>query len=462
MFQKQKEKNPDKLGFGRLMLWKTSDIAAAAINVIVLGYLTLYCSDTLGIEVGTVGLLLMVSKVFDGVTDIFAGWLVDNTHTKIGKARPYEICIVGMMLCSLGLFAASPAWSNFAKCAWIFVMYTLVFSVFSTLRNAAATPYTIRAFSNNNTVITKVASFGGIITMAGSMVISMGFPIVMAKIATSASGWTAAVAIFMIPLTLISVIRFLVFKEDPSVDAGQQAQKVSLKEIFTMFAKNKYVWMYAIIMLCYNITTSLGVATYYFKWVIGSMELMAVVSMTSIILLPLMLLFPLIMKKFGSMGNMIAMFCVIGIAGYLIVFFSGSNLVGVLAGGMLGSFATLPLAYYGVLFIMKCCTYNEMQGLPRMDGSANILSNFASKIGAAAGSAITGLLLGLAGYISGENVTAQPDSAIFMIRFVYALLPAICLVIIGLCAKSFSKLEKEAPEWEAKKKLEAEAQAAQK
>lgn len=229
-----------------------------------------------------------------------------------------------------------------------------------------------------------------------------------------------------------------------------------------MFAKNKYVWMYAIIMLCYNITTSLGVATYYFKWVIGSMELMAVVSMTSIILLPLMLLFPLIMKKFGSMGNMIAMFCAIGIAGYLIVFFSGSNLVGVLAGGMLGSFATLPLAYYGVLFIMKCCTYNEMQGLPRMDGSANILSNFASKIGAAAGSAITGLLLGLAGYISGENVTAQPDSAIFMIRFVYALLPAICLVIIGLCAKSFSKLEKEAPEWEAKKKLEAEAQAAQK
>lgn len=30
---------------------------------------------------------------------------------------------------------------------------------------------------------------------------------------------------------------------------------------------------------------------------------------------------------------------------------------------LLGSFATLPLAYYGVLFIMNICTYNEMMGL---------------------------------------------------------------------------------------------------
>ena len=44
-------------------------------------------------------------------------------------------------------------------------MYTLVFSIFTTLRGAANTPYTIRHFSNNPILIRKVASYGGVITM---------------------------------------------------------------------------------------------------------------------------------------------------------------------------------------------------------------------------------------------------------------------------------------------------------
>lgn len=455
---KTKEKNPNKLGVGRLLLWKSSDVAQATVQAIVLGYLTLYCTDTLGINPAILGTLLLASKIIDGFTDVFAGWLVDNTHTKLGKGRTYELCIIGVTVCSMGLFMASPEWSNFFKCAWIFCMYTLVFSIFTTLRGAANTPYTIRAFSNNQALITKVASYGGIITMAGAIVINMLFPIVMSKLATSAGGWVTTVAIFMVPLTLIGVLRFIFIKEDPSVDAGQQHQKVSLKEIFTMFKKNKYVWLYAGIMLCYNITTALGVTTYYFKWVIGNPALMAVTSVFSIVTLPLMFSFPAIMKKIGTMGDMITVFCGIGIVGYLIAFVSNSNLVGVMLGMMLGSFATLPLAYYGVLFIMKCCTYNEMQGLPRMDGSSNILANFTSKVGSALGSAVTGILLGLAGYVSGDNVAAQPDSAIMMIRVLFALVPAVSLVIIAICAKKFTPLEKQIPEWEEQKKAKLAAE----
>ena len=83
-----KKNDPNHLGFGRLMAWKSSDIAMAGLNVIVLGYLSIYCSDTLGIAPAVVGTVLMVSKIIDAFTDIFAGWLVDNTHTKLGKGRP--------------------------------------------------------------------------------------------------------------------------------------------------------------------------------------------------------------------------------------------------------------------------------------------------------------------------------------------------------------------------------------
>lgn len=458
-YRKEKAKKEDYLGLGKLLAYKSSDVSAAGVSTIVLGFLTLYCTDTLGMNPMAVGSLLMASKIFDAFTDVIAGWLVDNTHTKLGKGRPYELCIIGITVCTLGLFSARPEWSNFVKSAWIFWMYTLVFSVFTTMRSAANTPYTIRAFSNNQKVITKVASYGGIITMGSSIGISIAFPIVMSQLATSAAGWTKTVAIFMIPLTLIGVMRFIFLKEDPSIDAGIQHKKVSIKEIFGMLKMNKYIWLFACIVLSYNVTTSLGMATYYFKWIIGNTALVSVTAMFSIIFLPVMFTFPAIMRKIGTMGNMIALFCVIGIIGYAIVFFSGAYLPGVLIGGAISTFATTPLAYYGILFIMKCCTYNEMKGLPRMDGSAGILSNFATKFGSAVGSAIAGMLLGLAGYVSGENIAVQPDGALLMIRILYTAVPAMFLVVILFASRAFVPLEKKIPEWEEVKKAQQEAAA---
>lgn len=456
MATKEKVKDPNRLGFGRLMAWKSSDISAGWVNVIMLNFLSIYASDTLGINIGTVANLLLASKLVDAVTDVLGGWLVDNTHTKIGKGRPYELGIIGMTLCTILLFAGNPAWANTVKCAWIFCMYTLTFSIFATMRNAAGTPYTIRHFSNNPILIRKVASYGGIITMAGSMIVNMVFPILMAKLATSASGWTAAVAIVMIPATVIGILRFLICKEDPSVDATSKQEPVRLNEIFLMLRRNKYVWFYAIIMLAYNVITNLAVGTYYFKWIIGSTAMMSVVSVTGMVLLPLMLAFPWIMKKMGSMGKMIGIFSLIGIAGYVIVFFSGSNLIGVLGGGMLGSFATLPLAYYGTLFIMQICTYNEMLGMQRMDGSSAILSNFATKLGGSLGAWITGMLLMVAGYVSAEGVAEQPASALMMIRIDYAIVPAILLAVIAVCCFAFAKLEPKTAAFEAEKAAKKE------
>lgn len=455
----KKLQDPNKLGLGRLLLFKSSDVSAAWINVITLHYLSMYCSDTLGINIGVVGTLLLASKIVDGFTDIFAGWLVDNTRTKWGKGRPYELCIFGMTICTILLFCCRPEWSNTVKCAWIFCMYTLVFSVFSTLRGAGMTPYTIRHFSNNPALLRKVASYGGIITMAGSMIVSGVFPVIMASIATTASGWTAAVAIIMIPATLIGALRFFFCKEDPTVDATSKQEPIRFQEIFTMFKRNKYVWLYAAIMLCYNIITNLAVGSYFFKWVVGRVELAGILSVVSIVLLPVMLLFPVIMKKIGSMGKMTTYFCGIGLVGYIICFFSGSFLPGVLTGYVLGQFATLPLAYYGVLFIMNICTYNEMIGLPRMDGSSNIVASFCSKAGAALGTWVTGILLMLAGYVSAESAVEQPASALMMIRADFALVPAILLVIIAVCCLAFSRLEPKAAEFEENKKMNSAASA---
>ena len=90
MGKKGKTNHSDKLPWYKTLAWSTRSVSLAC-NIMVVSYLTYYCTNVLVMPATIVGALLLVSKLFDGVTDIIAGFIVDNTHTRFGKARPYEI-----------------------------------------------------------------------------------------------------------------------------------------------------------------------------------------------------------------------------------------------------------------------------------------------------------------------------------------------------------------------------------
>lgn len=460
-----KEKTKTKMPWGKFFAWKSRDISLAAVTVIVSGYLMMFCSDVLGMSTTLVGTLLMVSKIFDGVTDLFAGYIVDNTHTKLGKARPYEICILLEWLCTVLLFFCSPSWSPVLKGAWVFIMYTFVYSIFNTMLNGNQTPYMIRAFSNNRDIITKVSSWGGIVSMAGSIIVSISFPRLMARLVVAgqnaSAGWRELVLIFAIPLAFIGILRFLLVKEDPSVDAGQSATKIDMHEILTMLRTNKYAWAFAGITGAYNLVYSLGAGSYYFQYIVGDISAFGIVSALGVVLLPVMIFFPTMIRRLG-VAKLFIIFAAISCAGYICVFFAQGGL-GLLYTGILATnLISLPVSYLGALVIMDLSTYNQYNGLHRMEGTTGIVSGFTSKLFGGIGTGLTGILLGAAGYISTTDTTSvtQPESALFMIRSLYSLIPAAFMVVIIICALIFRKLEKRMPEIEAEVKRRTEEQEA--
>lgn len=449
--QEKKAKNPaDRLPVGKFFLWKSRDVSLAAMNTIILGYLMIFCTNALGLNAGTVGVLLLVSKIFDGVTDLFAGYIVDNTHTRLGKARPYEFCILGVWLTTLLLFFCPAGWGEFAKSAWVFAMYTLDFSIFSTMLNANQTPYMIRAFSNNKIVITKVSSFGGIVSMIFAMVVSVSFPILMKHLATDAGGWRSLILIYAVPFALIGILRLIFVKEDPSIDAAAgQSTKINAKEVLTMLKKNKYCWISAAIMLFYQLAVGFGAGSYYFTYIIGDISKFGLVSVLSVVTLPLMIFFPAMIRKM-SVAKLFAIFGTIAFLGYMMVFVGGSNVTIVYIGVILTVLLNLPLGYLGALVIMQLATYNEYMGLHRMEASSSAISNFASKVGGGIGTGLTGILLSAAGFISSTTGTvAQPDSALHMIRMLYSVLPALCAALIVFFSILLGRLGKRIPEMEA-------------
>ena len=69
----------NKVGYG------SGDIAGNVVYALLTSFVMIYLTDTVGLSSGIVGTLIAVSKIFDGVTDLFFGAMIDKTKSRMGK-----------------------------------------------------------------------------------------------------------------------------------------------------------------------------------------------------------------------------------------------------------------------------------------------------------------------------------------------------------------------------------------
>lgn len=85
--KKDSQKNTSKIGVGKFWAWNSRAVSTT-INTLILGYVTFYGTNQLMLSPLVVGIVLMASRITDGVTDLFAGFIVDRTRTKLGREDP--------------------------------------------------------------------------------------------------------------------------------------------------------------------------------------------------------------------------------------------------------------------------------------------------------------------------------------------------------------------------------------
>ncbi len=173
-----------------------------------------------------------------------------------------------------------------AKLVWIFVMYALANSICYTFLNANNTPYMVRAFKSGQ--IVKLTSYGSIITMLAAVIFNMTFPALMAKIATSASGWSRLVLLFAVPLMAIGTLRMLFCPEKYDVDAeAKNAEPLKVTDVFKLIKTNKFILIIALMTFVFNFVCNMGVQTYYYTYIVGNVALMGISAIAQIVALPL-------------------------------------------------------------------------------------------------------------------------------------------------------------------------------
>ena len=315
-------KRKEKLPLWFTPMWSTS-AASVGVNTVLLSYVTYYCTDILGMSAVLIGSLLLASKLFDGVTDLIIGFIIDKTHTKWGKARPYEICIVFVWLLTALLFAA-PNMGATAQAVYVFIMYTLINAIFMTCLNGAGVVYLSRAVLEEENR-TKVLSGSGAIVLIFTIVFATIWPQLMAGIGTTKSGWQIMVTVVAVSMGLIGILRFVFIKEVVTEEAEKKArvedkiQKTSLKDSLRAIAGNKYIFLIAAALLLAMIVNNMGAATtYYFKYVVGDISLQSFVALTSLTAPIVLIIYPALARKFGNtiMLRLGALFGVVGISIY--------------------------------------------------------------------------------------------------------------------------------------------------
>ena len=421
-----------KVGYG------SGDVAGNCVYALLTAFMMIYLTDTVGLSMGIVSTLIAVSKIFDGVSDFFFGRMIDKTHTKMGKARPWMLWpYIGCSITLIACFAIPMSWGDTAQYIFFFIAYTLLNAVFFTANNIAYASLTALITKNTSERV-QLGSFRFIFAFGTKIFIEAITIHAVAWLGGGAFGWRTIAIIYAVLGLIVNTISVFSVKELPEADEGMEKEreeehKLTFMKSLKLLLKNKY---YVIICTTYIFTqiyaSVIGIGTYYAKYILGNEGLFSDLSLAiNITMVVALTVLPIVIQKMGGMYKL-------NVLGYLV---AGIGRVGVLVAAFAGNFplmlvftavSTLGIApLQGDLnaLIASCSEYTTLTTGYRLDGMMYSCSSLGIKVGGAFGTAICGWLLGAAGYV--ENAAVQTTATVNMLNFLYLWAPIIICVVVA-------------------------------
>ena len=199
----------NKIGYG------SGDIAGNVVYALLSSFVMIYLTDTVGLNSGIVGTLMMISKLFDGVTDIFFGSMIDKTKSRMGKARPWMFwAYFGCAATLIAIFSIPGSWGATAQYAWFFLAYTALNAVFYTANNIAYSSLT-SLITKNNSERVQMGSIRFIFAVGTSLLIQSVTVEAVEAMGGGAVGWRNVAVFYSVAAVLVNTFSVLSVKELP-------------------------------------------------------------------------------------------------------------------------------------------------------------------------------------------------------------------------------------------------------
>ena len=422
----------NKVGYG------SGDVAGNVVYVLLSAFVMIYLTDTAGLNAGVVGTLMMVSRLFDGFSDVIFGTLLDRTNTRMGKARPWMLWgFVGCAGMIIAIFAIPTDLGETAKYAWFFIAYTLLNAVFYTANNIAYSALTA-LITRNGSERVQMGSIRFMFAFGTNLLIQSITVGGVAMFGGGAAGWrTMAIIYALLGLAVNTLSVFSVKELPPEELAGDDDKKqeddtLTVLESARMLLSNRYYLLILVVFLLTQIFTAmLNMGIYFMKYVLRDENLLGTFAWAiNIPLIIGLLVTPVVVKRFGEMyrvnlgGYVIA---TLGRLGVLVAaYFHDVPLMLVLSA--VASLGMSPLQGTINAMIAEASEHTWLRTGKRIDGLMFSCTSLGVKVGGGIGTAAAGWLLAASGYDG--NLGVQPDSAIQMIHVMYLWFPLVANALI--------------------------------
>lgn len=159
----------DKISLKEKISYALGDASANIAWRGVSTFLFIFYTDVFGLTPATVGLLMMIARSSDGVSDVLMGVIGDKTKSKYGKFRPWILWTAVPLGIILSLLFTNPDWSMEWKVAYAYVTYIL----FTLIYTANNIPYgaLMAVMTGDDKERTQIGSFRMVGAFAGGMIV---------------------------------------------------------------------------------------------------------------------------------------------------------------------------------------------------------------------------------------------------------------------------------------------------
>lgn len=437
----------EKIGYG------FGDMSSSMFWKIFSYYLPFFYSNIFGLSLAHAGTLVLVTKLYDAVSDPVMGLIADRTNTRWGKYRPYLLWIAIPFAVAGVLAFFTPQTDNYTfKHVYAYVTYILMMTVYTAIN----VPYgaMLGVMTDDSREKSVFSSFRMFFAFIGSF-IAMGSFEPLLKLRQSILGtlpaewtladstpadWTIAVSVIGIVCAVLFILSFVMTRErvteaemakEPVKENSDETAKTSVAEDLKALVANGPWWMLlggGIAILLFNCVRG-GAAAYYFADVLGTNAIFTLALFLTVgeisQLVGVVVTVP-VSEKIGKKATFLLVLVAVTILSIIVAFLpeTPAGMWALLVSQILICIAigiNSPLLWS---MFADVADYSELKNGRASTGLIFSSSSMAQKFGAAFGSAIVLWVLMAFGYDNAKGAVQTPE-ALATIKALISWIPAI-------------------------------------
>ncbi len=444
----------DRPGWTERICYGTGSVGVRLVPSVVTGFLLVYLTNVALLDIAACSAIIGASRLFDGISDIIIGNIIDRTESKLGKSRIWllRMCVPFAVTAML-LFWIPPQLPQMLKYVYVFLIYNIVNTVLATFMQISSLSL-ISLMSDDGREHDMLGSIQSVARTVGSLLASAVF-VKLLGLFTDEPGnqnTQAAYSRSMAVICAVTVVMILIMvcgtRERVRTGMhGLQERKDFFREAASsvvLLLKNRY-WVILIICdLLLNVTLQFLAtgATYYSLYVLHDMDRVSLILLTAMIPgIILMLVMPSLIKKCGKKKLLIAGL-VISVAGLAGVGMTAPSIRPLLVFNVLYGAGNGLVRGVSFTLIADLVAYTERITGQFSPGTGNAGISATEKLGQGLGSVIFGAALSAAGF--NAALDTQPLSVGAMTSALFIWIPALVFIIILVIFLLFFDFERKA------------------